>query len=335
MQPLRVLIVLLLTLAPTFLPRMTFGRTVKNLATSDWGGYLVDYSNNTSEQVSDVLGAWIVPAVSASLNQSAVLESVGIGLAQSTGIEIGTSQVSISGVVKYRAFYATSEDNNPTVISQLTGDVGPGTFVVAELGKTAGDSWTIILVAGASNGSSPNTFSMSVPHSGSQLSADWFVRTPPGYPLGGFDFVPFISANATVNGVRYGLDALPNEKINLYDPSLACQLSLTSRVGLRGDDFNVTFLQSGPPCQVESVPPPPVNFGYILAVGGLAIGLPAAAIVAAVMFASRRKKIGQGTGPTPPPSAGPAMAPVYCTNCGSVLRPNAQFCGACGTQRRV
>jgi hypothetical protein len=294
----------------------------------------VDYTNDTSSQVGDVVSLWAVPTITPSQNDTVVVESIGIGMAQGNGIEIGTSQFSSNGTVKYRAFYAAfPEDDSPVIITDLAGTVGPGSVVAAEIHENSANNWTVGMLTGITKTLSGHMFSTSVTHSGSQLSADWFIQ-PIGLPLASFDLVEFYLANATVSGTTYRLNSLPDEEITLYDSSLTCRLSETGNIGALGDSFNMTFLRSGPPCPARAFPVPPISFGLLLTIGGLLLVIPAAAILALVTIRGRRAKIAPTAHIFPRLSGiGMGAASSYCSKCGSRLGVNAKFCDKCGTPR--
>ncbi len=331
--------ILFLLLAMSVLgPRAGFASTVNNLASFKWGGYMADYSNSSSgDMVDSVAGRWIVPSIRASQNASVITEIVGIGpLSPSFPdlIQIGTSQFSQNGTIKYRAFYSmTPEDQfGPVRIRALDGQVGPGTTILAKIAKVSAVNWSLTIMAmNSSSPSTPSTFSTTLAYNGDQVSAEWVVEYPPALQLNdsvaNFGSIRFLGANATVNDVNQVLDSLPNIRVLLSDATYSCFFADTGDVALDGQSFIVSYVgRSCPGFRASTFLP--------LLIGGVIVGsgITVATVVAAFLALRKKPPVAQAhhvsSGPLPALGSN-------CTNCGGLLRLGVRFCESCGAENQT
>ena len=315
-----------------------FAPTIKTLRSSE-AGYKIDYTNKTSLNVEGIIGFWTVPIIRVpnASDVSLVFESLTVGFGDDY-ISIGTSQFAESnGTVKYRAFYANLPENissSPVRVTDLSGMVGPGTRVGAQILKIASDSWEIDMIT------AQTSFSLTLLHHSSLHVAQWLVQslTDGSVPLANFNFVSFDHANATVNGVSSRLNLLDNERLRLFDSNNSCNLADPESITSSGDSFTVDFVRSAPPCPVpqaqpqvqtqnQTKPPQTVNenLTILLATGGFLVAGVVITILSVALVSARGKSaLTQSTTPSL------IQMNASCKKCGGSLKPDARFCDNCG-----
>jgi hypothetical protein len=340
---------IVLFLLPTmlmFFPGRAGASTVKSVLSDSSAGYIVNYANATGQTFDDVLGYWTVPTIVSTHNATAVLEYVGVDLADGTGIQIGTSQFSQNQSTFYRAFYAIYPENfeRPVIIKSLAGEVGPGMTVAGEIHRNGNGNWTLFMLTMDRTFSPIDSFqTSSFAHPTSRLAVEWSVGKTTDLPLANFTRIDFLGSNATVNGHDHFLNDMSNIKVNMADRSTGCSLVVSDGITAPVPSFTVSFIRSGPPCEAAAVPntvtvpQPPLNFEIPFIIGGsLVAGLLLAAAVLTISSEGRKRVLhhnGKQDAVTSSSSTGASS--ITCLKCGSPLHQGGRFCEKCGTESRT
>jgi hypothetical protein len=170
-----------------------------HITSANWAGYAVvsDLNDATSGIVTDVVGQWNVPSVSASRASSFSAVWIGIdGHESSTIQQIGTSQDNQDGVLMYYAWYEIAPD--PPILIDL--NVSPGNSMSAEVRYIGANQFTFTL----NNLTTGDSFSTTETVAAERRSAEWVVEAPSSasriLPLANFGSVTFRGAQATLAG---------------------------------------------------------------------------------------------------------------------------------------
>jgi hypothetical protein len=193
---------------------------------SNWFGYNQGTLEKGGKLFSSIAGDWIVPTATQHTKGQAESSSdwIGIGggcvdsgcnITDSTLIQTGTEQdVSSSG----QAAYSAGWEGVPAPSITISMKVAPGDHMHASISQAAPELWTIKLQDLTRN----ESFSMNVPYSSTQDTAEWIEETP--LVLGtnaGFAALPKLTTapftSAQTNGAPAGL-VVP-EELDLVDSS--------------------------------------------------------------------------------------------------------------------
>jgi hypothetical protein len=219
---------------------------------SNWAGYAV-----TGRNVTDVQGAWTVPAVDTigSCANSYAAAWLGIdGDNSSTVEQCGTDQDYINGVPQYYAWYEMYP-KALQILSQATYPVAPGDNIQAEVQYLPSGQFRLTMTNdGASGRHAPWPLPFVTTQKLTQArrtSAEWVVEAPWSggvLPLADFDRVTFRGCTATVGGQTKLLQswiATQNfDQINMTNGSGGLKALTNSPTG--SDTFAIDW-QSCPP----------------------------------------------------------------------------------------
>jgi hypothetical protein len=208
----------------------------------NWGGYAVasDF-NNPQPVVTGVSGAWVVPEVAISQNDTFSAAWIGIGGTFGTDlIQAGTEQDCINGVAHYSAWFELLPDYAITI---TTMNISPGDKINACIGLSDPNLnvWTISLID-LTNGES---FSQDFEYSSSRLSVEWVIERPVVNnvlsQLADFGTLTFSNCTAALNGKSDNLKAFPSTKILLSNRQ-KIQLVDVSSLSSSGSSFTIKYI---------------------------------------------------------------------------------------------
>lgn len=210
-----------------------------NGTSTNWSGYAVTAPKGS---VADVMGSWVVPAVTCSSGSTAYSSFwVGIdGYSSSTVEQVGTDSDCQGGTPTYYAWY----EFYPKPSFQVTSlAVRPGDTVTAEV-RYSGGSFTVTMTVNSQSFSKTQRV-----NSAQRSSAEWIAEAPSSggsiLPLADFGTVFFGPDSATVNGFTgpVGSFGTSVQSITMVSSSgtLEAQPSTLSSDG----SFSVTWYSSG------------------------------------------------------------------------------------------
>ena len=216
---------------------------------SNWSGYAV---TTKAGAVTNVSGAWVVPAVTGTGN---TYSSVWVGIDgynSSTVEQIGTEQDISNGKPVYYAWYEMYPSGSVEIMT-IKGDSGdkiqPNDTIHASVTYNSSGSFTLTITDTPTSGTgfTFTTIQTTQKHASAQRSsAEWIVEAPSSgrvLPLANFGMVTFSAAMATINGttgpITGPIDAWPNYSINMV--SRSGTEDTTSSLNSTGDGFTETF----------------------------------------------------------------------------------------------
>lgn len=225
-----------------------------NGTSNNWSGYAA-YSSPSNNSVTDVKGAWVVPAVTGTGTQLCSAW-VGIdGYGSGTVEQIGTESDWYNGAPTYNAWYEMYPESE-TRITTMT--VYPGDQMTAEVQYTAGGF--VMTIFDLTQSSSFSITRSSLPlHPANRVSAEWIVEAP---TLGGnlaalayFGLVNFNACSATINGVTGTISnsAWTNVPITMQSTGGTTQ-AVPSALSPDGAAFSVTDVMISYPLSVFACP---------------------------------------------------------------------------------
>jgi hypothetical protein len=215
----------------------------RRMSSSNWSGYsVVSNLNNLQPQFTRVNASWTVPAVKVTIDNSFSAEWIGVGgQFDQTLIQTGTRQDSIGGHATYRAWYELVPGNLVNINSL---SISPGDRITASISLVNPDTntWSIEI----RDDTDGQSFSKSVVHVSSALSAEWIEERPSvasrSETLADFGQVTFIDCGATLNGIDGTISSFPSNRITMYD-NQNIQLVNVSDLTQDGSSFTVGFLE--------------------------------------------------------------------------------------------
>ncbi len=199
---------------------------------SNWSGYAV---TTKAGAVTNVSGAWVVPAVTGTGN---TYSSVWVGIDgynSSTVEQIGTEQDISNGKPVYYAWY----EMYPQYPVNLSLAIHPGNTISAHVSYGSSGIFTLQITNTTTGGTFTTTQSLT---SAQRSSAEWIVEAPSAggvLPLANFGQVTFSAATATINGSTGPIDTWPNYSTNMV--SRSGTEDTTSSLNSTGDGFTETF----------------------------------------------------------------------------------------------
>lgn len=237
-----VLIASLLILATVFIYPLLSGPKSRSLSSSDWSGYAVasDFTN-PQPLVTRVSANWTVPSVNVSVQDTFCAVWIGIGgQFDTTLIQTGTEQDSISGEAVYSAWYEVLP-NDLVTINSLNVSLGDKISAKISLIDPTTNTWTIEI----SDISNLQSFQKSLTYSSSMLSAEWIVERPTINnrisTLADFGQVTFTGCTATIGNKVGVISSFPNFQITMYNRQNTA-LASTSTLTSIGASFTATYL---------------------------------------------------------------------------------------------
>jgi hypothetical protein len=169
----------------------------------NWAGYVAgqDLSLPQAGSVSDVRGAWIVPAANSAPGQRDAFAATWVGIGGysfRTIQQIGTDSDLSRGVPTYYAWYEMLPDS-PVPIDMR---ISPGDSVSAEV-RYLGNDMFLLGISDATTGQSFST--VQVQPGAARETAEWIVEAPSlgrrTLPLEDFGTLQFTSASATIGSI--------------------------------------------------------------------------------------------------------------------------------------
>lgn len=215
----------------------------RQMSSLNWSGYsVVSDFDNPQPQFTRVNASWTVPTVKVSINNSFSAEWIGVGgQFDNTLIQAGTRQDSIDGQVIFSAWYELVPGRLVNINSL---SISPGDRITASISLVDADAYTwTIEIHDDTNGQS---FSKSVVHISSALSAEWIEERPSldGTPqtLADFGQVTFTGCGAALNGKDGTISSYPSNRITMHDGQNK-PLVKVSDLTQDGSSFTVSFLE--------------------------------------------------------------------------------------------
>jgi hypothetical protein len=213
---------------------------------TNWSGYAVNAPAGT---VSQVVGTWVVPAVSTSVSGYSSAW-VGIdGWSNSTVEQIGTDSDYVNGRAQYYAWY----EMYPAPSVNLSLPINPGDKISASVSNTSPGQFLLSI----NNVTTGGSYSTPQSSSSAQLgSAEWIQEAPSSFtgvlPLANFGTINFSGAQATVSGTSGAADNAWSGT-SLYQVNMVTNTgstkATTSAISDSGpapaSSFSVTWVSSG------------------------------------------------------------------------------------------
>ena len=214
----------------------------QSFSSLDWSGYVVNSdSTNPQPLVTSVSGSWIVPTVTATVQDAYSAAWVGIGgQLDNTLIQAGTEHDSIGGAVEYSAWYELLPNDSITITQFL---VSPGDKITASIRLTdpATNSWLMEL----HDVTKGESFSKSVFYDSSRLSGEWVMERPTVDnsigTLSDFGSITFADISVTINATIGTGSSFPHSQITMSDRRGNALVSVSS-LSNSGTMFTVTYL---------------------------------------------------------------------------------------------
>lgn len=214
----------------------------QSFSSLDWSGYVVNSdSTNPQPLVTSVSGSWIVPTVTATIQDAYSAAWVGIGgQLDNTLIQTGTEHDSIGGATEYSAWYELLPNDSITITQFL---VSPGDRITASirLMDLATKRWLMEL----HDVTKGESFSKSVFYDSSRLSGEWIMERPTVDnsigALSDFGSITFADMNVTINAAIGTGSSFPHSQIRMSDRRGNALVSVSS-LNNNGTMFTVTYL---------------------------------------------------------------------------------------------
>lgn len=214
----------------------------RQMSSLNWSGFsVVSNLNNPQPRFTRVNASWTVPMVEISIDNSFSAEWIGVGGQFDPAlIQAGTRQDSIGGQATYRAWYELVPGDLVNVNSL---SISPGDKITASISLLDSDTntWAIEI----RDDTSGQSFSKSLVHVSSALSAEWIEERPSvagrSETLADFGQVTFTDCGAALNGKDGAIGSFASNRITMYD-NLNRQLVNVSDLTQDGSSFTVGFL---------------------------------------------------------------------------------------------
>lgn len=206
---------------------------------TNWSGYAVP-----SAGVSDVVGSWVVPAVSCPGGTQYSSIWVGIDGFSSNSVEqIGTDSDCRNGSPRYYAWYEMYPDYSHT-IPDTTLKVKPGDTINARVQFVGGGKFTLT-IQDLSSGSFSITLGLPNGATAKRNSAEWIVEAPSSFsgvlPLANFGTTFLSDSYAKIGGVTGSIASFSNyAKIRMV-VSGTQRKAIPSVLAPNGTDFSVKW----------------------------------------------------------------------------------------------
>ena len=218
----------------------------QTLISLDWAGYAVS-SNNLFPlpQVIGVNASWTVPKVEPTAVDTFSAAWIGIGgQMDTTLIQAGTEQDSISGQAVYSLWYELLPANSITIpnVKVLPGDQITASIQLLD-SKT--NTW-LVNIADLTAGTcfSQNCTTQNLNYNSSRLTAEWIMERPTVNnqisTLSNFGTITFNDISAMVSGKVGTLNAFPNYQVIMQDRQNN-QLVTVSAPNRSGSSFTVSY----------------------------------------------------------------------------------------------
>ncbi|HEU5423795.1 MAG TPA: G1 family glutamic endopeptidase [Nitrolancea sp.] len=213
--------------------------TLRNGTSTNWSGYAVDAQN-----VTDVRGTWVVPAVDCAGVQDQAASSVWVGIdgdTNNTVEQTGTDQLCDGQHAVSDAWIEMYPSMGRTLIKL---PVHPGDRISAEV------QWlkTQVFSLRLTNETTGQRFQTQTGHHAAKASAEWIVECPgtPGVlPLADFGTARFSNASATIGGTTGPINAKPwadaVEPITMVAADETTVRAVPSGLRQSGSGFSVTW----------------------------------------------------------------------------------------------
>jgi len=221
----------------------------QTLISLDWAGYAVS-SNNLFPlpTVVGVSGSWTVPKVQTSVVDSFSAAWIGIGgQMDSTLIQAGSEQDSISGQTVYSLWYELLPANSITIpnVKVLPGDQITASIQLVDPNT---NTWLVNLAdLTAGTCFSQNCTSQNLNYNSSRLTAEWIIERPTVNnqiaSLSNFGTITFTNISATVGNKVGTINTFSNYQIIMQDRQNT-QLVTVSNPSRNGTSFTVNYKQT-------------------------------------------------------------------------------------------
>lgn len=214
---------------------------VKNGQSTNWSGYasLTNLNNPQPYSVSDAQGSWTVPALTCTNSSTYSSAWVGIdGYSDGTVEQTGTEHDCINGTPSYYAWY----EMYPKMSRRLSMSVHAGDSMFAEVNYNGGNQFVLTL----RDNTTGQSFTTTQRGKAQRTSAEWIVEAPWSggvLPLANFGTLPFINAQATINGHTGPVNdpSWQNDPITMTDSSGNVIKAVPSSLSNGGYNFSVQW----------------------------------------------------------------------------------------------
>lgn len=217
---------------------------IRNGTSSNWSGYFAATSTSSPQpgSVSQAIGSWTVPAVSATPSDAFSSAWVGIDGAGSNTVEqLGTEQDWIGGQAQYYAWY----EMFPRGSFLLRGfPVNPGDLITARVKYKGNGRFRLSIQNVTQNVVAVVPKKKTRNANALRLSAEWIMEAPSAggiLPLANFGVIDFCDCNATINGVNGPINnsSWQNEALTMEENNVV--KAVPSGLSNGGQNFSVTW----------------------------------------------------------------------------------------------
>ena len=223
---------------------------------TNWAGYASVTSVNSpaSNSVSDAVGTWVVPTVTAGPTDAYCADWIGIdGFASGSVEQLGTEEDSIGGSPYYAAWWEMYPAGSVTINSM---HISPGDTMTAEVRWVSGNTFFLTMTDVTTGFTFSTTRTLTT--TAARSSAEWIHEAPSSnsgvLPLAQTTRCVFSSCNATVNGSSGAINSPLWQNAAMWIVSgsnSSLVLADTSALNGAGTGFSV-----GPPVtSVDTTPP--------------------------------------------------------------------------------
>ncbi len=223
---------------------------------TNWAGYASVTSVNSpaSNSVSDVVGTWVVPTVTAGPTDAYCADWIGIdGFASGSVEQLGTEEDSIGGSPYYAAWWEMYPAGSVQITSM---HISPGDTMTAEVRWVSGNTFFLTMTDVTTGFTFSTTRTLTT--TAARSSAEWIHEAPSSnsgvLPLAQTTRCVFSSCNATVNGSSGAISSPLWQNAAMWIVSgsnSSLVLADTSALNGAGTGFSV-----GPPVtSVDTTPP--------------------------------------------------------------------------------
>ena len=223
---------------------------------TNWAGYASVTSVNSpaSNSVSDVVGTWVVPTVTAGPTDAYCADWIGIdGFASGSVEQLGTEEDSIGGSPYYAAWWEMYPAGSVQITSM---HISPGVTMTAEVRWVSGNTFFLTMTDVTTGFTFSTTRTLTT--TAARSSAEWIHEAPSSnsgvLPLAQTTRCVFSSCNATVNGSSGAISSPLWQNAAMWIVSgsnSSLVLADTSALNGAGTGFSV-----GPPVtSVDTTPP--------------------------------------------------------------------------------